>query len=199
MSLRMTSAPAVEPVTLAEAKNHLRITASNSDEDALISNLIKAARQWCEAYTGCSFVLQTWQVKLDEFPECIKLPRGPVIAVSSITYLDTSGDSQTLASSSYRVDADTIPARVTEAYASTWPSTYPVTNAVTVTYTAGYEDTGSSPTDDVPEAIQQAILLMVAHLFENREASSVAALTEIPMGVAALLGPYRVDRVGVTV
>lgn len=205
MSMTRTADPSSEPVSLSEARDHLRLDTSGSPpshaDDTLVQNLIQAAREWCETYTGRSFFEQTWKVQLDEFPEVIRLPRPPIISVTSIQYVDTSGDTQTLSSSIYRVDAEG--ARITEAYSQVWPDTRDVTNAVTVTYKAGY-DSGNSPQDAsaIPQAIKQAILLLVGQMYEHRE-DVIVGTTVTPMAgngtVRALLSPYLVDKYGATV
>ena len=201
MMIRTTD-PASEPVTLAEARLHLKLDASGSPEshpdDDLVNRLIPAAREWCETYTGRSFFEQTWQVKLDEFKDDMRLPRPPLISVTSIQYIDLNGDTQALSSSVYTVD--TVSNRVLLAYGQTWPSTRSVENAVTITYQAGY-DSGNSPQDDtaIPSAIKAAILLMVGSLYENRQEVMAGLSFSEMMGnstVRSLLGPYMVDKYG---
>lgn len=146
MALFLVTGPATEPVTLAEAKLHLRV--DTDDENDLIRALIAAARQHVETFTRRALMTQTWDLKLDGFPceGVIELPFPPVSAVSSIAYLDTSNVSQTWNSSNYLTDLPTGPkaqkARITPAYAVSWPSTYGVMNAVTVRFVAGY---GTNP------------------------------------------------------
>jgi uncharacterized phiE125 gp8 family phage protein len=194
-SLVQTVAPDSEPVTRNEAKAHCRIDLN--DDDALVDGLIKAAREWCENRIGQQFMPATWRLKLDRFPSwTIELPRPPLTAVSSVVYLDTAGASQTLSSSLYRVDTDSMPGRLTPAYSQLWPVTYSVTSAVTITYTAGYASASA-----VPQSIKQAILLLVGHWYENREATSDANLREIPQAVESLLmsqwhGSYSLAGVG---
>lgn len=204
MSMTRTTDPTSEPVSLVEARLHLKLDAEGSPEshpdDDLVTNLIKASREWCETYTGRSFFEQTWQVKLDAFVDEIRLPRQPIISVTSIQYVDIDGDTQTLSSSIYRVDTEG--ARITREYNQVWPSTRNVTNAVTITYQAGY-DSGNSPQDAtaIPSAIKAAILLMLGSLYEHRQevvtGLSIATI-EGNMSVKSLLGPYIVDKHGVT-
>src|SRR5690348_16556758 len=102
MSLRLIADPATEPVSLAEAKAHLRVTAS--DEDALISALIIAAREAAEHELGRALITQTWEKTLDLFPDAIELTNPPVQSVASVQYLDIDGVEQTLSSVSYTLD-----------------------------------------------------------------------------------------------
>lgn len=203
LTLVRTSDATTEPVTTAEAKTHLRV--DNSAEDTYIDTLITAARQHIEEITGRALIKQTWELSLDDFPESvwfespwepwirhgekpILLPRSPLQSVTSITYVDTDGATQTLSASKYRVDSKSEPARVTEAEGEIWPSTDRVTNAVTVTYDAGYGDQAA----DVPAAFKHAIKLLVGHWFENREASTPDSIQKLPTAVEALLSPYQV-------
>lgn len=202
MSMSRISDPASEPVSLEEARLHLKVDAEGSPathpDDDLIAALIKAAREWCETYTGRSFFEQTWQVKLDEFPKVIRLPREPIISVTSIQYVDLAGNTQTLSSSMYRVDLQG--ARITPGYTKSWPAAQEVTGAVTVEYVTGY-DSGNSPQDasTIPSAVKAAILLIVAALYEYREDQSSVNVSSVPWSAKALLGPYIVDKHGATV
>ncbi len=188
-----TVEPATEPITLAEARAHLRV--DDTTENDYITALITVAREHVESLTDRQLITATYALRLDDFPrrscDIIRPPRPRLIAVSSITYVDTAGDTQTLAAADYQVDAVSEPCRILPAYGLTWPSTRSQLNAVTITYTAGY---GAAAV--VPKAIKQAILMLVAHWFENREPVVVGTITsEVPMTVKALLGPYRVGTV----
>ena len=189
MGLVLVTAPAEEPLTLAQAKEHLRAT--TSDEDALIAMLIRAARRQAESLTHRRLVTQTWDWVLDEFPEwCVELPYPPLQSVTSVKYIDTAGVEQTLAGSSYQVDAKTQPGRLMPAYGAVWPSTRTETfNAVTVRLVCGYGLAGA-----VPEDIKAAMLLMIGHLNEHREEVSDFETFEVPRAAEHLLAPYRVMR-----
>ena len=142
MSLSLVTAPTVEPVSLAEAKLHLRVTVA--DDDALISGLIPAARDYCETVTHRAIPLQTWDDKRDGFPDdgVIWLPKAPLVSVTSVTYVDPNGVTQTWSSTLYTVDAPVGPkARagcVVPNYSLSFPSTRDVINAVTIRFVAGY-------------------------------------------------------------
>lgn len=157
-------APTAEPVTELDAREQLSI--SFQDDDPVLARQIVAARLLLEDRSGGAFITQTIVTKLDGgFPAEFQLPHWPLRSVSSITYLDVDGNSQTLATSEYDVDADTRPGRVIPAYNVTWPITRSTLNAVTVTYLAGH---GAANTD-VPAPIREAILLLVGHLYCNRD------------------------------
>lgn len=190
--------PATEPVTLAEAKLHLRIDDGMTAEDTLISALITAARQKIEIETRRALVTQTQMLKLDQFPSgempAIELPNPPLQNVNSVQYVDQNGDTQTLSASEYIVDAASEPARITPAYNTYWPLTRAQINAVTVTFVCGYAPVSGSPTDyaaNVPQALKAAIKLLVGHWYENREASTPLNLKPLPMAVDSLIWNYR--------
>ena len=185
MALKVITAPAAEPLTLAEAKAHLRV--DGIDEDGYITALIVAARQGAESITGRALMAQTLELAMDAFPGQIVIPRPPLASVTSITYVDESGVTQTLAPSAYAVNSHAQPAMVDPAYGTTWPATRSQANAVLVRYVAGY-----AAAADVPQEIKQWMLLRIGMLFENRE--SVAAgvqFSALPF-VDSLLAPYRV-------
>lgn len=192
MSLVLVTPPALDPVSLAEAKAHARI--SSTDEDGLIAGYILAARQWAETFTQRKLVTQTWDWSLDQFPACLEPPIGPVQSVASVKYIDTAGAQQTLAPSEYQVDASSHVARIVPAYGKSWPSTRLQLNAVTVRLAVGY---GSGP-GDMPEPVRQAILLLIGHFYENRETVTAGTtVSELPLGARALLIPHRVFYGGV--
>ncbi len=187
MGLNITVEPVLEPITTAEAKTHLRVDLS--DEDEYIDTLIVTSRQFAENHTRRQLITATWQLTLDWFPCVIELRRPPIQSVTSITYVDTDGDTQTLDSSLYRVDVTGVTGCITPAFGESWPSTRAITSAVTVTYVAGYGDAGS----DVPAAFKHAIKLLLAHYHENREESiSGTIITTIPVAAARLLDHYRI-------
>lgn len=188
MSMTLITPPAAEPVSLDEAKAHMRIDID--DDDALVAAMVTAARQWCESFRRQSFVTQTWALTVDAWPDedGFALRHSPIQSVTSVVYVDDAGDSATVDAADYVVDALGEPGRVVLAASASWPSaTLRVINGVTVTYVTGYGDA-----DAVPVVIKQAILLLAAHLYENREQSTDVLLREIPFGVKALLWPERV-------
>lgn len=177
-----TYSDSTKVVTLTEVKAQCRIT--HTDEDTLINDLIDAATSWAEKYTRRKFLTQTCIDYLDSFPTIIRPRYSPLIAVTSIQYVDTDGNTQTWSNAEYDDDTDTEPGRIQPAYNCSYPSIRSQMNAITLTYTAGY---GTAATD-VPSNIRHALLLLVAHLYENREATSEVALLEVPLAVQSLLG-----------
>lgn len=180
MSLKVIAPPTAEPLALADAKLHLRV--DGTDEDALITSLIVAARQGAEHLTGRALMAQTLELALDGFANVIKLPRPPLVSVASITYVDLAGTLQALATDQYTVDDHSEPARIVPAYGLCWPSARCQPNAVLVRYQAGYTA--------VPEAIKSWMLLRIGTLYEQRQ--EVVAGTNSTMAHAdRLLDPYR--------
>lgn len=191
-SLTRTTQPTVEPVTLAEAKAHCRVDTTN-DDDYIVS-LITAARQWVEVYLDRSLVNTQWTMRLDSFPYEIELPRPPVATAgtaTAVTLTYTLGDESTatLSASEYRVDRSSTPGVVRQLRSGTWPANLDDYNAVTVTWWGGY---GSNATD-VPAAIRHAILMLVAHWYETRQATVAtgAVPQDVPFGVRSLLDSQR--------
>lgn len=195
MALRLITAPTVEPISLAEAKAHLRV--DTTDDDALIPIYIGAARVDCEEWAGRAFVTQTWELVLDKFPvDEILLPRPPLQSVTSIKYDDAAGVEQTLATTEYTVDTASQPGWVVPVTGG-WPiATFEGINSVRIRYVAGYIMTNSPAdlTENIPASIKAAILLHLGRLYDSREDVIVGTtVTQLPIGTAEyLLRPYRV-------
>lgn len=201
-SLALVTAPSVNPVTLAEVKEHLRV--DTTDEDTLIATLISAAVDYVSGrsgFTGRALVTQTWDYYLPEFPANnapILLPLPPVQSVTSVIYKDENGTEQTLATSIYGTNNASEPAALVVKQDQTWPETYLAWDAVKIRFVAGYAPTGGgSPTDfasGVPDAIKAAIFLTVGDLYQNREAQNLTTGSfQINHTVKNLLNPYRAD------
>jgi uncharacterized phiE125 gp8 family phage protein len=176
--LKLITPPAEEPISLTEARLHLRLTATGSPathpEDALVTSLIKAVRGHLDGPHGrlerC-LVPQTWECTLDCFPPYeIQVPVTAPCEIVSIKYDDSDGVEQTVAASNYVVDnySQRRLVWVVPVAGFGWPSTLDSVNAVRIRFTAGFP--GGSPEDGsgVPLEIKQAMLLMLAQLFENR-------------------------------
>lgn len=187
MALILTTGPAAEPVSLAEAKAHLRV--DQDDEDALIGQLIVAARMFVERTLGLALITQGWSYFLDHWPRssCVALPIAPVQSVSAVKLHDSAGGSVTLDADDYAVDVLSQPARLVLKGAT--PSIFTrELNAFEIAFTAGYGDEA----EDVPAPVRQALMLLVAHWFERREPVVLGlGATEVPATVDGLLLPYR--------
>lgn len=200
--LVQTVNPAIEPVSLEEARLQVRLTDDDTEvEDPLIDIWIAAARRHAEMETGLSLITQGWRLVLDGFPGCIELERGPVQEITQLTYRDMAGVQQTVTwnapenSMQRSIDGTLIAdlsgpvARVMPAFGRTWPIAIPELGAVTVTYTAGL---GDSPSD-VPEGIKTWMLMRVGLMNDNRESVTDGRLVSLPY-VDFQLDPYRVPR-----
>lgn len=195
MALVQITAPTVEPVSLAQAKKHLRVT--DDDEDALIETAIRASRRNAERFLGRALVTQTWELVIDEFPDAeIKIPLPPLQSVLSIKYDDGSGVEQTLDTADYDVDAASEPGWVVPA--SSWPSTIDAINAVRIRFVCGYPpDTTNSPGDlvgNIPDDICHAILLNLGSLYAHRETVVIGQTVQsLSWGAEQLLRMHRID------
>lgn len=172
-------------VSLAEAKQHLRIDSTDTSHDAHLPGLILAAQTVCENFLGRYLLTGTRVKRLDSFDEEILLPQ-PLSSVTSIAYLDTADASQTLAATVYDVDAsdETKPcARVELAYGQSWPTTLDEKETITITYVCGWASAAS-----VPEPIRQAVLLEMEDLYEGPENG---ASKQLNSAVESLLYNYR--------
>jgi uncharacterized phiE125 gp8 family phage protein len=185
MSLRLYTAPVLQPLTLTELKAQLRL--DTSDEDTYLTSLLVAATVFCEDFQNRSYLTQTWDLGYDAFPSFFRIPRAPLQSISSITYVDPDGTTQTLASTQYRVDTLSEPGRVFPAYTVNWPEVRIVSNSVLVRFVSGWTSAAL-----VPSPIKQAIALLVAHWFEHREPALTNAPTELPFAVDALLWQRRI-------
>lgn len=188
-SVSVVTPPASEPLTLTDAKAHLRVT--HSAEDDLITTMITVARQVVEKYTGRTLPETTLKLTLDCLPyeyAAIQLPRSPVSSVSSFQYVDTEGATQTLASSQYDVDIARLPARVYAAYNVSWPSVRPHRAAINITYVAGG--------GDIPEALIHAMKLIIASLYSHREADCPMQTYQPTINERYLMDPYVIKYWG---
>ena len=190
MSLYLVTAPSVEPITLAEAKRHLKVEVD--DDNDLIRGLSLAAREHVETYTGRKLITQTWDQKLCGFPGGpIVLPFSPVSSVTSIAYLDQTGASQTWSSALYRtllpVGPQAAKAWIEPVYGESYPSTYSVSEPVAIRFVCGYGASGAS----VPASITAAMKLLIGHWYSHREAATDNAMSPVPIAVDSLLWPYR--------
>jgi uncharacterized phiE125 gp8 family phage protein len=194
MGMKLITAPAVEPISLEEAKAHLRV--DHSDDDTLIGIYIQAARQTIDGrdgWLGRALVTQTWELQLDAFTgDAVQLPLAPLQSVTSVKYDDADGVEQTLDAAGYDLDTTSVPGWLVVGEDG-WPTTLSAINAVRIRYIAGYGDAA-----DVPAPIRAAILLMVGDLYAHRETAVVGAnpsAVQMTTTVENLLAPYRVWRV----
>lgn len=185
LRLERVAVPA-NPISLSLVRQHLR--EDSTEQDELIDLYVRAAADTIEGPDGAGIALnsQQWDLWLDCFPAVIKVPIGPLVSVESITYTDTEGAEQTVASADYEVDA--LRGLIRPVDGAAWPSTDLSYNAIKVRVNVGYAD-GALPSD-----LQVALLLVVGHLYENREQVSAVQLHELPMGARSIIERYRRGR-----
>jgi len=162
LGIKLSIPPATEPITLTEAKAHLRI--DHTDDDTYITSLIKAARSSAEAYTQTSFFTQTWIKSIPFFMDIIALPRGEVKSITSVKFFDQDNAQQTVDNADYFLTSPSVVSQV-QAIESGWPSSiFARLDSVQITYVTGNDDVA-----DIPSDIKQAILMSLGHLYENRQ------------------------------
>jgi uncharacterized phiE125 gp8 family phage protein len=214
-SLVVKTTPVVEPISLAEAKDHLNVTIS--DDDARIQNYIRAARANLERKYDVAFMTQSLVLGRDYFPAVFGMGWGwspgwwlgstwmaqydlqelrygylslrwPAQSITSVTYLDTTGTSQVWASSNYILDSDSRPGRLMLGLGKTYPATAPLAGAVKVEFVSGHTDPAL-----IPEDMKEAVRLLMGEYYQNRENvvidTRLVALP-IPDGVDALMAPF---------
>ena len=188
-ALTQTAAPSEEPVTLADAKAQIRL--DEADDATLLPSMIGSARRKVDEFTRRQLVTATFTLKLDRFPSgsTINVPRPPLRSVGSITYVDTGGSVQTLAASVYTVDTDSHPGRISLAFGQVWPAIREQDNSIIITFDAGYGGKTA-----VPYTFKDAIRLLSAHRWENREAVVTGMVAkELPEAVTSLLWMERIE------
>ncbi|MDX2155138.1 MAG: head-tail connector protein [Hyphomicrobiaceae bacterium] len=191
MSLVMTSGPALEPVSLAEAKAHLRV--DGTAEDALIQSLVITSRLHIEAALGLALVTQGWSYFLDRWPKSgrIVMPLRPIAAIAHVRLWDADGASRTLDPADFFLDGQGYPPRLAPFAGTALAAPGRPVNGVEIAFTAGF---GAAPAD-VPATIRHALLLLVAHWYENREPVEIGSgIHAVPAMVSELLSPYRRRR-----
>lgn len=185
-SIRRITEPVVEPVSLAEAKSHLRIDPDFDADDLYVMSLVSAARHHVETVSDRTLIRSQWQIKMDAFPSWdIQLPRPPITTGDIVvTYIPSDGVYQPVSFTDFRQDRDATPAVIRPQWNRTWPSCRGAENDVTITYWAGYGDSGRS----VPAPARHAMLLLVGGWYANRESIVQGSLNPVPMAVDMLLG-----------
>ena len=189
MTYYVSSQPAAEPLSLTEAKAHLRVTSTS--EDTLITAYVAAARTSAEKYLWRSLITQTITVELECLPsgnDPLLLPGGNVQSITSLKYTDSDGVLTTITDAQEQLNAE--PAELTPAYTTAWPSARRIPASIQVVYVAGYGDAGS----DVPEAIRHAMRLMIGDFYLNRENQPTVPVGSAVQSKAAenLMQPFSV-------
>ena len=192
METTLKTAPAVEPISLDEAKQHLRINIDNLDHDDYIFDLITVAREQVEMITWRKLITQTWYAYFDNWPDgdYIELPFGSLQSVTAIKYTDDDGDVTTWDSDKYIVGTDYQKGRVTLADGYTWPNEalYP-SNPIEIEFLCGYGLASA-----VPSRIKHAIKIILSELFENREIAIIGTSFKEMDTANRLLSDYRLNE-----
>lgn len=193
-SLTTTSRTVAGVISTADAKAHLRV--DHSDEDSLIDRLVLASIEAIESKIGASMVPQTLTLVVPRFPTTcghFALPGSPVRSITSITYVDSDGTNQVVAGSLYVTDGNAHPGRVylADRDSSPWPTDLAARDdAVRIIYEAG-----PATVNDVNDALIAAALLMIGHLYENRQAVVTGTIaTELPEAVDALIARHKIPN-----
>lgn len=192
----LVTAPTIKPVTSDEVKAALDI--SGTEKDPLITGMIAAATSYLDGWTGIlgrALVEQTWRQDFDSLSlRCMRLPLFPVISITSVKYKDTSGVEQPIDVANYTLQTDDLGSYVQFLSTYSSPSLWTELPRASVTYKAGYANAGTDPdfTSTVPDAIRQAMFLMIRQWFDNPTAAVVGQTVEkMPFAVDALLAPFR--------
>jgi len=183
----VTSAAAVEPLLVEEMI--LQMSAQGTPDEQLIGLHIKSARSHVEGYTGTRLITQTLTLRTDDWADLENLPVAPVQSITSITYVDTDGATQTLATTVYEARLYGLEPSVVLKYNQVWP-TIRAGSQITVTAVVGYGAAGTA----APEAVMQALRLLTADMFRFRETAqvgSVASVYPVAATVEALLANHR--------
>lgn len=189
MTVLLITPPVVEPVSLVEAKAHLRLI--GTDDDDYLAAMIAAARIQVESATRRVLIDQTWRICRDDWPAGgrLDLPLAPVRSVAEITVYDENGAPTVLPATAWSLDAASTPARL--ALSGEGPRPGRIFNGLEIDVVAGYGTSGL----DVPQPLRLAIMMLVARWYENREGFSYGV---VPSSVAdafeALVAPFRVMR-----
>lgn len=189
MTVVLITPPALEPVTLDEAKAHLRL--SDDGDDDYVAALIVAARLQVETAIRRVLIDQTWRVYLDDWPPhgLVELPVGPVRSISEIVVFDAAGDPVPLDAAAWQLDAVSVPARLK--LLGTGPRPGRPLNGIEIDLVAGFGASGLA----VPQPLRLAIMTLVARWFENREGAGFGIVPSVVADAfEALVAPFRVMR-----
>lgn len=182
----LTTPPALEPVSLSEAKAHLRV--GHGDEDDLIGKLIVAARRHLEQQTGLAFITQGWSCFRDSWPDenAVMLPVAPVQAISDVKVYGEDDNASTIDPAHYFLDNVSRPPRLMLRGSRIWPAPGRSGNGIEIRVTAGF----GSAASDVPQPLREAMLLLVAHWYAHRGDGEARG----PLGLEALIDAFREKR-----
>jgi uncharacterized phiE125 gp8 family phage protein len=186
-SLVRVTAPAVSPISLAEAKAQMRV--EGNDDDTIIQRLIDAAVAFVDVQgvLGRAMITQTWAEWIAPNPSTVLLSIGPVQSVSSIKYYDIDGVLQTATLADFNVFGTPNRITITPKTSKAWPITQTRDDAIKIEYVVGYGSTSAS----VPQTVRHALLMLVAHWYENRETTQEKQMQDLPYGFMEMMNIER--------
>jgi len=187
--LNRVTAPAGAPVSLADVKMQMRV--DYNDDDYHINGLIEAATATFEEMTGCALVAQTWDLSMRVPGGRVYLPKVPVQSITSISYYDRDEAQQSATVGDFHLFNDIHRAWVEPKDGKTWPDLFDRPDALTIRFVAGY-----ATIEAVPKEIRHAILLLVAHWYEQRSAASDASMSEVPFSVQTIASLHQRQWIG---
>lgn len=176
--------PGELPWTISEFRDHLRL--DGTDQDQWLTAILTAATRKTEADTSIALMRSAYRYSIDRPCGTILLPVGPVFSIESIVYLSISGVETTVPIEEYYLDNRSNPARLQNRDTFSWPTLYDVSGSFWVNFVAGHESA-----NDIPQDLRFAVLLLAAHWFENREASTLLNLNQIPLGYDSIVTSHR--------
>jgi len=191
----ITAQPDAEPITLAQASEHLRV--DSTEDQAYISDLIPVAREYFDALTGRASAIATYVMTAETWEDLfyqigrientsayvIPIYRTPLLSVTSVKYYAPDADTlTTMSASDYRVITTAEPGMIQ--LKNSPPSVDDRIDAIQITFTAG--------TDCAPAMSKHAIRMLVAHFYENRAPVAYASTYEIPFTLKALIENQKI-------
>lgn len=184
MSVTLMAPPALEPVSLAQMKDHLRV--EHSAEDTLISSYITSARLHIEARLAKLLITQDWRINFDSLPsgKVVELPLAPILALNSVSYYTQQAGPTLIPAVDYSIDLNSMRPKFS---LHLQRQNLRAFGAYELEVSAGY----GPAVEDVPADIRHALKLLVAHWFENREAASPLTRSHLPLGIRTILEPHR--------
>jgi uncharacterized phiE125 gp8 family phage protein len=188
MASILLAGPAVEPITLAQAKQFVRV--EHDDDDDVITALIAGARIHVETQTRRALITQSWRLTRDVWPAtgCVPVLPVPLKTLDAARVYKSDGTTLSLDLAGFALDKSSAPARLSFVRGAP-PAPERSAAGIEIDITCGYGDAAAN----VPEPLRQAIRLLVAHWYENRGLIAVGSeIAVLPQSGRALIAPYRV-------
>ncbi len=191
--LKLITAPSVKPISLSEARDHLRV--STTDEDSYINLVIASAVDYYQREAWLQLIAATYEFYLDKFPNGstpIELPLPPMQSITSIIYVDTDGNTQTWDSSKYELDTSVFPGKIRPINSESYPGTNDQFKAVIIKFKAGYGDSST----EIPDTILSTLKLLISYLYDHRDfvIPQKERGHDLPMGIVNMIQKNSVKR-----